>query len=70
MIRALTRKGVFLCRCRILDGVLKVGLLLLEQPMSGEVVLFDVDNHAHQIRVALPPEGVIAMTDVELEIIS
>lgn len=69
MIRALMRKGVFLCHCQVEGDVLRVGLLVLEKPMSGVVAVFDRDDEAHQLTVELPDNQAIALTDVELKIV-
>lgn len=63
------RKGVFLCHCHAEGDLLRVGLLVLEQPLSGAVVVFDRDDEAHQMTVELPGGNAIALTDVELKIL-
>lgn len=63
------RKGVFLCHCQVKEDVLHVGLLVLERPLSGAVLVFDRDDESHQMTVELPDGEAIALTDVELRIL-
>lgn len=63
-------KGVFLCHCHEGDGMLSVGLLALETPGQRSVTVFDRDDESYELRVELPEGDAIALTDIELRILT
>lgn len=69
LIRALQCKGVFLCHCQRVGDLLKVGLMALQQPLSGAVTVFDRDDEALMLTVELPEGEAIALCNVELRIL-
>lgn len=58
MIRALRGVGIFACDCQVVEGAIRVGMLVLDstQIKGGDCLLVDVDaeDRAYSIRLPEP----------------